>query len=159
MKINEIVTIEDENGIDMVGDFIDGLEGNSFVDAKLKVHIAFLDSLFDRLKYSNLDILCKTPQELSVIVDGQTWTKRYMLVKPLRVIPIYELRYAIDGNNHVRFLFFPFEYRGITYFIFTKVFIKSHVPPIDETNMMRDLTYKLFMKVKKVPQKYLEGDE
>lgn len=159
MKIHQIVTILDENGIDHVGEFLSQLEMETFTNAKMKVHLAFLASLFDRLEFSDLKSLCKSPQELDVVVDGQQWTKRYTIVKPLRVIPIFELRYAMNGNEHVRFLFFPLVHKGMSYLIFTKAFIKSLNPRRDDTNKLRDLTYKLFLKVSEEPRKYLEGDE
>ncbi|MBW8352054.1 hypothetical protein K0H71_21870 [Bacillus sp. IITD106] len=55
-----------------------------------------------------LDTLINSMTELTITFNGEERTRRYHLVKPLRVTPIYELRYAMNGNEHLRVLFFPF---------------------------------------------------
>lgn len=75
------------------------------------------------------------------------------------VKPIYELRYAMNENEHLRFTFFPFLYDGIESYVFVKVFTKTLVPPVNETNKMRDLTFQMYLRVFEDPKLYLEGEE
>lgn len=128
-----------------------------FPDAKL--HLMFLNSAFNLLSVQSLENLINTRSEITITFNGEQRAKSYHLVKLLRVIPIYELRYAMNGNKHLRFLFFSFEHKGQSYYVFVKCFVKTRVPNVDETDLMRDLTFQMYKRVKENPEYYLEGIE
>ena len=115
------------------------------------------ESAFNLLSVQSLENLINTRSEITITFNGEQRTRSYHLVKPLRVTPVYELRYGINRNEHLRFLFFPFEFKGISTYVFVKCFVKTRVPNIDETDIMRDLTYEMYKKVKSDPEYYLEG--
>ncbi|MEB6549660.1 hypothetical protein MXL46_11240 [Heyndrickxia sporothermodurans] len=159
IKEHNLIMINDENGEDVVGDFLNHLYQKSKESDEAKLHLMFLNSAFNLLSVQPLDTLIKRRTEITITFNGEQRTRRYHLVKPLRVIPIYELRYAMSGNEHLRFLFFPFEYKDQSNYVFVKCFIKTLDPNIDETDRMRDLTYQMYERVKENPELYLEGIE
>ncbi|MCJ7842309.1 hypothetical protein MUB24_15680 [Lederbergia sp. NSJ-179] len=161
MNINEhkLIMINDENDEDVVGGFLNKLYEESKQSQDAKLHLMFLQSAFNLLSVQSLENLINTRSELTITFNGEERTKHYHLVKPLRVIPIYELRYAMNGNKHLRFLFFPFEFKGQSHYVFVKCFVKTRVPNVDETDIMRDLTYQMYKRVKENPEYYLEGIE
>ncbi|GIO19485.1 hypothetical protein J18TS1_25850 [Oceanobacillus oncorhynchi subsp. incaldanensis] len=161
MDINEykLIMIHDENGQDVVGDYLQNLYEKSKSSPTAKLHLMFLHSAFHLLSVRELETLMNTRTELTITFNGEQRTKYYHLVKPLRVIPIYELRYAMNGNEHLRFLFFPFHYNGQHYYVFVKCLVKTRVPPVDQTDKMRNLAFAMYKKVKKNPAYYLEGAE
>lgn len=156
---HNIIFINDENNEDIVGSFLTRLQDDSIHSEDDKLHLIFLQSAFNLLGTRPLDELINKKTELTVTIDGFQKTKSYGLIKPLRVNPIYELRYAKNDNEHVRFLFFPIIYKGISYYVFVKAFVKTRKPSVDDTDMMRDLTYKMYRKVIQNPEYYLEGIE
>ena len=156
MEKHNIVTIKDENGNDPVGDYLDSLEVASLTSLDAKINWTFLLKAFDTLSIGNLEVLCREMTQLDIMVNGQPRTKRYGLVKLLGVFPVYELRYALNGNDHLRLLFFPIEYEKQSFYVFTKVVIKTLNPNVDTTNQMRDLTHRLYLQVSRNPSQYLE---
>ncbi|MBD7982979.1 hypothetical protein H9649_00180 [Sporosarcina sp. Sa2YVA2] len=161
MKIDKhnIITLLDENNQDVVGEFLSQLSKESQYTEEAKLHLMFLHSAFNLLSVQPLENLINTMTEITIILNGHSRTKRYELVKPLKVIPIYELRYAMNQNEHLRFLFFPFQYKGESNYIFVKYFKKTWNPTVDETNEMRDLTYQMYKRVQLNPEFYLEGTD
>lgn len=157
IKEHNLIMINDENGEDVVGDFLNQLYEESLESQDAKLHLMFLNSAFNLLSVQPLDTLINSRTEITITFNGEQRTKSYQLVKPLRVVPIYELRYAMNGNEHLRFLFFPFEHKGQSNYVFVKCFVKTRVPNVDETNVMRDLTYQMYERVKDNPDHYLEG--
>lgn len=155
LNTHRILIIKDENGVDSVGDFIENLARQSKTDWEAKMHLLFINRAFRLLSTQPLDDLLNNKTTMTITISGQKRTKSYTLVKPLRLAPIYELRYALNGNQHIRFLFFPFIYKGQSNYIFVKCFIKTRKPPFDETDAMRDLTYQMYLKVRQNPQNYL----
>ncbi len=153
-----IIAIADENEQELVSEFMEQLAEESLHSFEAKMHYLFIQRAFELLSITPLEHLLQST-ELTIKIDGQYRTKRYQIVKPLRVEPIYELRYAMNGNEHLRFTFFPFNYNGSDSYIFVKVFKKTRIPPINETDKMRDLTFEMFKKVSQEPKLYLEGDE
>lgn len=156
---HHIVTIQDETGIDAVDNYLDTLENQSITSLDAKVHRAFIQMALDRLAIGDLNVLCREKTQLDININGQPRTKRYELIKPLGLIPVYELRYGLSANEHLRLLFFPFSYEKMSFYVFTKVVIKTLEPNVDETNKMRDLTYILYKQVMQKPEEYLEVDE
>lgn len=154
---HNLIMIEDENGENIVEDFIKQLSDESLVSQDAKLHLQFLSSAFNLLSVQPLDSLINSRTEMTISINGEQRTKSYQLVKPLRVVPVYELRYAMNRNEHLRFLFFPFEYEGESNYVFVKCFIKTRIPNVDETDRMRDLTYQMYQRVKANPVYYLEG--
>jgi len=152
---HNILVIRDENDADSVGDFIETLAIKSENDREAKMHLLFIDQAFSLLSNQPIETLVNNRTTMTITIDGQKRTKSYTLVKPLRVVPIYELRYALDGNEHIRFLFFPFVYEGQSNYIFVKCFKKTRIPPVDETDVMRDLAYQMYLKIRRNPQIYL----
>lgn len=150
-----LIMIDDENGVDVVGDYLSKLNDESNYSEEAKLHLMFIQSAFNLLSVQPLDKLIDDYTELSITLNNEVRTKRYELIKPLRVSPIHELRYAMNGNDHLRFLFFPFDFKGQKNYVFVKVFKKTRVPRVDETNIMRDLTHKMYEKVKLNPEHYL----
>ncbi len=65
----------------------------------------------------------------------------------------------MNGNEHLRFLFFPIEFKGQSNYVFVKCLIKTRIPNVDETNHMRDLTFQMYKKGKQDPGYYIEGTE
>ena len=159
MKLHEIITIEDENNQDMIGMYMDMLLTESITSEKAKVHYTFLQKIFEELALGNLETLCAEKTQLDITVNGQPYTKKYEIVKPLRKAPVYELRYGLSGNEHLRLLFFPFTFENISYYLFVKVVVKTLIPNVNETNAMRDLTFNVYLDVKKNPKKYLEAEK
>ncbi|WP_188737192.1 hypothetical protein [Oceanobacillus neutriphilus] len=150
--------IHDENDQNVVGEYLQNLYEKSKLSPKAKLHLMFLNSAFNLLSVQTLESLINKRTELTITLNGEQRTKHYHLVKPLRLIPIYELRYAMNGNEHLRFLFFPFQHRRQHYYVFVKCFIKMRTPRIDETDKMRNLTFEMYKRVKKNPEYYLEGN-
>ncbi|MEK5071768.1 hypothetical protein [Sporosarcina sp. FSL K6-1508] len=159
MKLHEIITVVDENNQDMIGEYLDNLLTDSVSSEKAKIHFTFLQKIFEKLAYSNLEILCSEKTQLDIKVNGQSFTKRYEIIKPLRKAPVYEVRYGLSRNEHLRLLFFPFTFEKVSYYIFVKVVVKTLIPDVNETNAMRDLTYNVYLDVKRTPKKYLEGEK
>lgn len=159
MKIikHKLVMINDENGEDIVGDFLNDLYESSKYSHTDKLHLMFLHSAFNLLSVQPLEKLMQSRTEMTITLNGEQRTKVYHLVKPLRVKPIYELRYAMNRNEHLRLLFFPIKRKGQSYYVFVKCFIKTRNPKVDETDLMRDLTYQMYLQVKQNPKDYLEG--
>lgn len=157
MKLHEIITIEDEDNRDQVGEFLDKMLEKSRKSQEDKVHFAFLQKIFEKLSLSRLQVLCREKTQIDIIVNGQSRTKRYELVKPLRTLPIYELRYAMSGNEHLRLLFFPFVYEDVSHFVFVKALIKTLVPDVDETDIYKEQAYNLYLEVLKDPTNYFGG--
>ncbi|MFD1067313.1 hypothetical protein [Oceanobacillus locisalsi] len=159
MNISEykLIMIDDENGQNVVRNFLQKLYEKSKTSLDAKLHLMFLNSAFNLLSVRKLETLINTRTELTITFNGEQRTKYYHLVKPLRLIPIYELRYAMSGNKHLRFLFFPFQYKRQYYYVFVKCFVKTRVPFVDETDKMRNLTFAMYKKVKEKPAYYLEG--
>lgn len=155
---HHIITITDENDIDSVGEYLDALLLASKTNQEDMIHYAFLQVALNKLAIANLKTLCRERTQLDIKINGFPRTKRYQLVKPLGIIPIYELRYGITHNEHLRFLFFPIQHEGESYYVFTKAFIKTLEPDIDETDHMRNLSYQMYAEVIKEPTKFLEGD-
>ena len=158
IKFRPIIAIADENDQDVVTDYLSMLDEESLHSLEAKTHRLFLQKAFELLNVTPLNQL-QNSIELTIKVNGESRTKRYEVVKPLAVKPIYELRYAMNENEHLRFTFFPFLYKGIESYVFVKVFIKTKRPPVDETDRMRDLTYDMFQNVLSNPKLYLEGEE
>lgn len=152
-----IITVEDENNVDMVESFLGNLYKNATNTNDDGLHLKFLTSIFNLLSVQPLTSLINTKTELTIKHNGQFRTKRYEVIKSLGLNPIYELRYAFSGNEHLRLLFFPFEYKEKSLYIFVKCFIKTLTPPVDNTDLMRDLTHNIYMRIKVNPNKYLEG--
>ena len=150
-----LIMIDDENGIDVVGNYLAQLNEESKYSTEAKLHLMFIQSAFNLLSVQPSEKLTDEYMELSITLNDEVRTKRYELIKPLRVSPIHELRYAMNGNEHLRFLFFPFEFKGQLNYIFVKAFMKTRVPRVDETNIMRDLTHKMYERVKLNPEDYL----
>lgn len=153
-----IIAIADENEQELVADFLTQLDEESLTSVNAKTDRLFIQKAFDLLNVTPLNKL-QDYTEITILVDGQARTKRYEIIKPLGIKPIYELRYAMNENEHIRFIFFPFLYKGVESYVFVKVFKKTLIPPVDETNTMRDLTYQMFLRVYKEPKLYLEGEE
>lgn len=156
---HNIKTLLDENNRDMVGEFLSQLYEESLYSNEAKLHLMFLQSALNLLSVQPLESLLNTRTELTITLNGHPRTKRYELVKPLKVPPIYELRYAMNQNEHLRFLFFPFLHKGESNYIFVKYFKKTLNPKVDETNIMRDLTYEMYKRVCLDPEYYLEGTD
>ncbi|MFC5591592.1 hypothetical protein ACFPRA_22155 [Sporosarcina soli] len=161
MNINKhnIITILDENNQDVVGEFLSQLSQESQSSEEAKLHLMFLQSAFNLLSVQPLENLINTMSEITITFNGFPRTKRYELVKPLKVVPIYELRYAMNRNEHLRFLFFPYLYKEASNYVFVKYFKKTLVPNVDETDIMRDLTNEMYKRVKLNPEYYLEGTD
>ncbi len=161
MNINKhnIITISDENNEDVVGNFFIQLAQESKYSEEAKLHLMFLQSALNLLSVQPLEDLLNKKTEITITFNGYPRTKRYELVKLLKVIPIYELRYAMNKNEHLRFLFFPLTYENTSNYIFIKYFKKTLIPNVDETNTMRDLTYEMYRKVCSNPGYYLEGED
>lgn len=159
MVRHNIITMIDETGSDPVGDYLDELELSSLTNEEDKVHRTFLQLALERLADGDLEVLCREMTQLDIIINGRPRTKRYQLIKLLGRIPIYELRYGMNRNEHLRLLFFPFQYKNQSFFVFTKVVIKTLIPNVDTTNQMRDLTHALYLKVMQNPKQYLEVEE
>lgn len=161
MNINKhnIITMLDENNQDVVGGFLSQLSQESKYSEEAKLHLMFLQSALNLLSVQPLEDLLNKKTEITITFNGYPRTKRYELVKLLRVVPIYELRYAMSKNEHLRFLFFPFKYENTSNYIFVKYFKKTLIPNVDETNIMRDLTYEMYRKVCSNPGYYLEGED
>lgn len=155
---HQIITIADQNGLDSVGEYLDTLLEQSITDVEAKVHYTFIQLAFNKLSIGNLRTLCREKTQLDIRINNQPRTKRYQLVKLLGVTPVYELRYGINHNEHLRLLFFPILHNGNSYYVFTKAFIKTLVPDKDETDDMRDLTYQMYTEVIQEPNKFLEDD-
>lgn len=158
MNYRPIIAIADENNEDIVNDYLIQLNEESLSSLDAKTHRLFIQKAFDLLNVTPLNKL-QDYTELTILVNGEERTKRYEIIKPLGVKPIYELRYAMNENEHLRFTFFPFLYKEVESYVFVKVFKKTLIPPVNETNKMRDLTYQMFLKVLKDPKLYLEGEE
>ncbi|MEK5149099.1 hypothetical protein MKX53_19130 [Psychrobacillus sp. FSL K6-4615] len=156
---HHIITITDENDIDSVGEYLDALLFASKTNQNDMIHYTFLQLAFNKLSLANLKTLCRERTQLDIMVNGFPRTKKYQLVKPLGVVPIYELRYGISHNEHLRLLFFPIQHKGESYYVFTKAFIKTLEPDVDETDHMRNLSYQMYAEVIKEPTKYLEDDD
>ncbi len=154
--MKRVITVKD-NGVDHVGDYLDWLLEQSKDDNDAKYHLAFIQFAIKRLSISDLDVLCREYTQLDIMVGDESFSKRYILAKPLAKAPIYELRYGISSNAHLRLLFFPYKYNGIEYIVFCYVFLKTRKPPKDETNLYRDKAYNMYQRVKREPEKYLEG--
>ncbi len=161
MRINKhnIITISDENNEDVIGNFFTQLAQESKYSEEAKLHLMFLQSALNLLSVQPLEDLLNKKTEITITFNGYPRTKRYELVKLLKVIPIYELRYAMNKNEHLRFLFFPLNYENTSNYIFIKYFKKTLIPNVDETNTMRDLTYEMYRKVCSNPGYYLEGED
>lgn len=159
INIHNILTINDENDVDSVGDFLETLREEAKTFPEAKMHLLFIERAFSLLSSQPLESLLHRRTTLTITIDGSPRTKSYELVKLLGVNPVYELRYAKNGNRHIRLLFFPYEYNGQSNYVFVKCFVKTKVPPVDETDKMRDLTYQMYLKVCQNPQDYLEGIE
>lgn len=156
---HNIITMLDENNQDVVGGFLSQLSQESKYSQEAKLHLMFLQSAFNLLSVQPLENLLNKKTEITITFNGYPRTKRYELVKPLKVVPIYELRYALNRNEHLRFLFFPFRYENTSNYVFVKYVKKTLMPNVDETNEMRDLTYKMYKKVRSDPGYYLEGED
>lgn len=65
----------------------------------------------------------------------------------------------MNGNEQLRFLFFPLAFDGNLHYVFVKFFRKTQKPPVDETNQMRDLAYKMYKVILQDSKQYLEGVE
>ncbi len=156
---HSILTIDDENGINLVEEFFTRLGEKSKTSKEAKMHLMFLNSAFNLLSVNLLKDLLKEKTEITITIDGKERTKSYQLIKPLRVRPIYELRYAVNGNEHLRFLFFPIAHKGRSNYVFVKCFLKTRDPNVDDTDKMRDLTFEMYKRVKRNPEYYIEGVE
>ncbi|MEX3625023.1 hypothetical protein [Viridibacillus arvi] len=159
MNKHEIISILDEDGIDLFGEFLDDLLVKAKSDLNAKIHYTFLMRIFELLQNADIDVLSNEKTQIDIKVNGFVRTKRYQIVTLLQKKPIYELRYALSGNEHLRLLFFPIEYKSISFYVFSKAFIKTRVPSKDDTNKMRDLMHTLYLKVYAEPQNYLEEEE
>ena len=158
IKYRPIITIADENNQEVVSDFLERLRQQSFHSAEAKMHLLFILRALDLLTVTPLSVL-QDNVEITIDLDGMERTKRYEIVKPLGVKPIYELRYGLNENEHLRFTFFPFFYDGVESYVFVKVFKKTKQPPSDETDQMRDLTFQMFQRVLANPELYLKGED
>lgn len=131
---HNLIMIEDENGENIVEDFMQQLSKESLVSQEAKLHLQFINSAFNLLSVQSLDNLINSRTEITITINEKQRTKSYQLVKPFKVVPSYELRYAMNGNEHLRFLFFPFEYGGESNYVFVKCFVKTRIPDVDETD-------------------------
>lgn len=154
---HNIITMLDENDQDVVGEFLSKLSQESQDSEEAKLHLMFLQSAFNLLSVQPLGNLLNTMTEIRITFNGYPRTKRYELIKPLKTVPVYELRYAMNRNEHLRFLFFPIQYKQASNYVFVKYFKKTLIPNVDETNEMRDLTYEMYQRVVLEPKYYLEG--
>lgn len=159
MMLHEIISIEDENGVDELADLLDDFLNKSTTEEPYLIHYTFLLKLFDLLSTVNLETLVNQDQEITIDIHGFPRTKRYRIVKPLKKIPIYELRYGISRDEHLRMLFFPITYKETSFYVFSKAFIKHRTIQCDPTDQNRDLMYNLYIKVKTNPGTYLEEAE
>lgn len=161
MKIHKhnLIMIDDKNGIDVVGKFLMQLNMGSKHSFEAKLHLMFLHSAFNLLSVEPLEELTGGYTQLLITFEGQDKIKSYELVKALRVSPVHELRYAMNGNEHLRFLFFPFEFKGQSNYIFVEYFKITRSPNIDDTNIIRDLTYQMYLKVRQKPEYYLSEEK
>jgi len=156
---HNIITLLDENNQDVVGGFLTQLSLESQYSEDAKLHLMFLQSIFNLLSVQPLENLLNTMTEITITFNGYPRTKRYELLKPLKVVPIYELRYAMNRNEHLRFVFFPYLYKEASNYVFVKYFKKTLIPNVDETDNMRDLTYEMYKRVRLNPEYYLEGTD
>lgn len=154
--IAHVVTIPDETGVDQSGTFLDGLLEQSKTSLEAKVHLTFIQQALTLLAHRPLNRLKRDRIKLSITIEQKEYTKEYQLVKPLAKKPIFELRYPMNSNEHFRALFFPVEHQENRYYVFVKSFIKTKIPPQDETNLMRDLAYNMYVKVTRNPGRYLK---
>lgn len=146
-----IKTVLDENGQDVVNDFL-----NSIME-KSEFHSKFIIVMLEQLQLSPLVNLISNPTQLTIMTqEGYERTKRYILVKPLRKKPIYELRYGLSSNCHLRLLFFPISKNKKKYYLFTHAFVKTRIPPSDETDKFRDESYNLYRTFLENPDKFNE---
>ncbi|MBO0588166.1 MULTISPECIES: hypothetical protein [unclassified Sporosarcina] len=161
MKVNEnkIVSIYDENDRDTVGEFLDEILEHSLISSEAEMHLLYIQKAFEILRFHPLESILHKKIDVLITFQGYPRLKSYVVVKVLTVYPIYELRYAMNGNIHLRFLFFPMKHNGQSYYVFAKQFIKTRRPNMDQTNQMRDLAYQMYEDVLRNPGQYLEGTD
>jgi hypothetical protein len=106
-------------------------------------------SFVDRRNLPEREDLFET--ELEIDIEGKTYSRKFELVKPLRKVPIYELRIDLpEFAWFFRATFFPIYYEQELHYCFVYPFEKYPGHP-DPTNDYRDLTYKVLEEVRKNP--------
>lgn len=73
---HNLIMIEDENGEDVVGDFLNQLYKDSKESDDAKLHLMFLNSAFNLLSVQPLDTLIRSRTEITITINGEQRTRR-----------------------------------------------------------------------------------
>lgn len=156
-----ITFLPDSNGEKQAFNYMVQLNELAKTDLKLTYMLAFIMAGLEHLEACRIfPVGADDPYTVILNVDlpnGSGMCRELVLVKPLAISPVLELRVDWHGIGCFRSTFFPFRYQGEEHYCFVKAFIKTNSPKFDPTNQMRDETFQIYKQVEAMPQQFLKN--